>query len=92
VHLKEYSKNSQILLLFMNSDNVEFGEFIEFSVIKRFGVIKLNRVHRANARERCKNVYIRSKTVIGIFQIKENKKEIKRKTACCSFIAIKEKL
>ena len=33
----------------MTSDNIDFGEFIEFSVNKRFGVIKLNRVKRANA-------------------------------------------
>ncbi len=30
-------------------NNEDFGEFIEFSVSKRFGIIKLNRVHRANA-------------------------------------------
>jgi enoyl-CoA hydratase/carnithine racemase len=33
----------------MSSDNIDFGEFIEFSVSKRFGIIKLNRIHRANA-------------------------------------------
>ncbi len=33
----------------MPSNNLDFGEFIEFSVKKRFGVITLNRVHRANA-------------------------------------------
>ena len=33
----------------MTSNNLDFGEFIEFSVKKRFGVITLNRVHRANA-------------------------------------------
>ena len=33
----------------MTSNKVDFGEFIEFSVSKRFGIIKLNRVHRANA-------------------------------------------
>ncbi|MFX1338983.1 MAG: hypothetical protein ACFFDK_10265 [Promethearchaeota archaeon] len=27
----------------------DFGEFIEFSIRKRFGIISLNRVHRANA-------------------------------------------
>ena len=30
----------------MTSNNLDFGEFIEFSVKKRFGVITLNRVHR----------------------------------------------
>jgi enoyl-CoA hydratase/carnithine racemase len=33
----------------MTSINVDFGEFIEFSINKRFGIIKLNRIHRANA-------------------------------------------
>ena len=33
----------------MTINNVDFGEFIEFSINKRFGLIKLNRVHRANA-------------------------------------------
>ncbi len=33
----------------MASDNLNFGEYIEFSVSKRFGIIKLNRIHRANA-------------------------------------------
>ena len=33
----------------MPLNNLDFGEFIEFSVKKRFGVITLNRVHRANA-------------------------------------------
>ena len=33
----------------MTTNNVDFGEFIEFSISKRFGIIKLNRVHRANA-------------------------------------------
>ncbi len=33
----------------MITNNVDFGEFIEFSVSKRFGIIKLNRVYRANA-------------------------------------------
>ena len=33
----------------MTSNDIDFGEFIEFSISKRFGVIKLNRVHRANA-------------------------------------------
>ena len=33
----------------MPSNNLDFGEFIDFSVKKRFGVITLNRVHRANA-------------------------------------------
>ncbi|MCK4780319.1 MAG: enoyl-CoA hydratase/isomerase family protein, partial [Candidatus Lokiarchaeota archaeon] len=29
--------------------SIEFGEFIEFSIKKKFGIIKLNRVHRGNA-------------------------------------------
>lgn len=33
----------------MTSINVDFGQFIEFSISKRFGIIKLNRIHRANA-------------------------------------------
>ncbi|MFX1338981.1 MAG: enoyl-CoA hydratase/isomerase family protein [Promethearchaeota archaeon] len=33
----------------MTSNRFDFGEFIEFSVSKRFGIIKLNRIHRANA-------------------------------------------
>ncbi len=33
----------------MKIDNLDFGEFIDFSVKKRFGIITLNRVHRANA-------------------------------------------
>ncbi len=33
----------------MKSKNFDFGEYIEFKVQKRFGVITLNRVHRANA-------------------------------------------
>ena len=33
----------------MTSNNLEFGEFIDFSVKKRFGIITLNRVSRANA-------------------------------------------
>ena len=33
----------------MTSTNVDFGQFIEFSINKRFGIIKLNRVNRANA-------------------------------------------
>ena len=33
----------------MPSNNLDFGEFIEFLVKKRFGVITLNRVHRSNA-------------------------------------------
>ncbi|TFG06238.1 MAG: enoyl-CoA hydratase/isomerase family protein [Promethearchaeota archaeon] len=33
----------------MTSNNFDFGEFIEFSITKRFGLITLNRVKRANA-------------------------------------------
>ncbi len=33
----------------MSSENKEFGEFIEFSIKKKFGIINLNRVHRGNA-------------------------------------------
>ncbi|NVM37307.1 MAG: enoyl-CoA hydratase/isomerase family protein [Candidatus Lokiarchaeota archaeon] len=33
----------------MSSENTEFGNFIEFSIKKKFGIIKLNRVHRGNA-------------------------------------------
>lgn len=33
----------------MASNNLNFGEYIEFEVKKRFGVITLNRVHRSNA-------------------------------------------
>jgi enoyl-CoA hydratase/carnithine racemase len=33
----------------MASDNLNFGEYIEFEVRKRFGIITLNRVHRSNA-------------------------------------------
>jgi enoyl-CoA hydratase/carnithine racemase len=33
----------------MRSNIWDFGDFIEFSVRKRFGIIKLNRAHRANA-------------------------------------------
>jgi enoyl-CoA hydratase/carnithine racemase len=33
----------------MSSNNFDFGEFIEFSIKKRFGIIKLNRINRANA-------------------------------------------
>ena len=33
----------------MNSDKVDFGEHIEFSIDRRFGIIVLNRVHRSNA-------------------------------------------
>ncbi len=47
--LKECSKSCYKLLLYMTQNKVDFGEFIEFSVSKRFGIIKLNRVHRANA-------------------------------------------
>ena len=33
----------------MDLDNLDFGEYIEFSVDKRFGIIVLNRIHRSNA-------------------------------------------
>lgn len=33
----------------MSSNNFQFGEYIDFTVKKRFGIITLNRVHRANA-------------------------------------------
>lgn len=33
----------------MSLDELEFGENIEFSMKKKFGIIKLNRVHRGNA-------------------------------------------
>jgi len=33
----------------MPSENKEFGKFIEFSIEKKFGIIKLNRTHRGNA-------------------------------------------
>ncbi|MFW9882602.1 MAG: enoyl-CoA hydratase/isomerase family protein [Candidatus Thorarchaeota archaeon] len=33
----------------MSSENLGFGNFIEFSVKKKFGIIKLNRIHRGNA-------------------------------------------
>jgi len=33
----------------MSSKNIEFGDFIEFSIKKKFGIIKLNRIHRGNA-------------------------------------------
>jgi len=33
----------------MTSENSRFGEFIEFSIKKKFGIIKLNRTHRGNA-------------------------------------------
>ncbi|TFF99682.1 MAG: enoyl-CoA hydratase/isomerase family protein [Promethearchaeota archaeon] len=33
----------------MPSNNLDFGDYIEFSVKKRFGIITLNRVHRANS-------------------------------------------
>ena len=33
----------------MAIENLDFGEFIEFSVKKKFGIINLNRVHRGNA-------------------------------------------
>ena len=33
----------------MSSNNLQFGEFIDFIVKKRFGIIVLNRIHRSNA-------------------------------------------
>lgn len=33
----------------MTSENLDFGEFIEFSMKKKFGIINLNRIHRGNA-------------------------------------------
>jgi len=33
----------------MSLHKLDFGEYIEFSIEKRFGIIRLNRVHRANA-------------------------------------------
>jgi len=33
----------------MTSESIEFGEFIEFSIKKKFGIIKLSRIHRGNA-------------------------------------------
>jgi enoyl-CoA hydratase len=33
----------------MSSENLYFGEFIEFSIKKKFGIIKLNRIRRGNA-------------------------------------------
>ncbi|MDX1797932.1 MAG: enoyl-CoA hydratase/isomerase family protein [Candidatus Lokiarchaeia archaeon] len=33
----------------MSLENLGFGNFIEFSVKKKFGIIKLNRIHRGNA-------------------------------------------
>ncbi|MFX0001754.1 MAG: enoyl-CoA hydratase/isomerase family protein [Candidatus Hodarchaeota archaeon] len=33
----------------MTSSNLQFGEYIDFNVKKRFGVITLNRLHRSNA-------------------------------------------
>ena len=33
----------------MSSNELNFGDYIEFSVEKRFGVITLNRIHRSNA-------------------------------------------
>ncbi len=30
-------------------ENLDFGEFIEFSIKKKFGIIHLNRIHRGNA-------------------------------------------
>ncbi|MFX0144553.1 MAG: enoyl-CoA hydratase-related protein, partial [Candidatus Hodarchaeota archaeon] len=33
----------------MSSNNMHFGEYIDFSIKKRFGIITLNRIHRSNA-------------------------------------------
>ncbi|MFX0104641.1 MAG: enoyl-CoA hydratase/isomerase family protein [Candidatus Hodarchaeota archaeon] len=33
----------------MSSNNLQFGEYINFTVKKRFGIITLNRIHRSNA-------------------------------------------
>ncbi|MFX1379815.1 MAG: enoyl-CoA hydratase/isomerase family protein [Promethearchaeota archaeon] len=33
----------------MSSNNLQFGEYIDFTIKKRFGIITLNRVHRSNA-------------------------------------------
>ncbi|UCD00738.1 MAG: enoyl-CoA hydratase/isomerase family protein [Promethearchaeota archaeon] len=33
----------------MSSNNLQFGEYIEFTIKKRFGIIMLNRLHRSNA-------------------------------------------
>ncbi|MFX1329791.1 MAG: enoyl-CoA hydratase/isomerase family protein [Promethearchaeota archaeon] len=33
----------------MSSSNLQFGEYIDFTVKKRFGIITLNRLHRSNA-------------------------------------------
>ncbi|MFX1410015.1 MAG: enoyl-CoA hydratase/isomerase family protein [Promethearchaeota archaeon] len=33
----------------MSSESIEFGKYIEFSIKKKFGIIKLNRIHRGNA-------------------------------------------
>jgi enoyl-CoA hydratase/carnithine racemase len=33
----------------MSSNNMPFGEYIDFSIKKRFGIITLNRIHRSNA-------------------------------------------
>jgi enoyl-CoA hydratase/carnithine racemase len=36
-------------MLIMASHNFDFGNYIEFNIKKRFGIIKLNRIHRSNA-------------------------------------------
>ena len=33
----------------MSNNELDFGEYIEFSINKRFGIIRLNRIHRSNA-------------------------------------------
>jgi len=37
------------LMLIMPLDNYDFGDYLEFKIKKRFGIITLNRVHRSNA-------------------------------------------
>ena len=53
----------------MLSENLDFGEFIEFSIKKKFGIIHLNRTYRGNAItiEMAKNL----KRVIEFCQISE---------------------
>lgn len=33
----------------MSSNNLQFREYIDFTLKKRFGIITLNRLHRSNA-------------------------------------------
>jgi len=35
----------------MGSNKFEFGDYIEFEIEKRFGIIPLNRLHRSNLPE-----------------------------------------